>query len=301
MPPKKHQTPISAQTSLSMNAQQPTPKTQGHPRNRKLAINEDKKLIHLDTNTHHTCPLQTRQTHMSFIDYFDQTRIINMKSRTDRRKETEDEFLRYQLPINTKNVRFFDAITPDTPNNFPNIGARGCFMSHLSILETAAKTNPRRIFLVEDDIQFSNQIIEFGSRATESLETTDWDIAYFGHLLKSSSTSPHWKAVSEPMLLSHCYAVNGATIERLAHFLRQMLERPAGDPQGGPMHYDGALNTFLAQNPDIKAYYYSKNLGYQRPSKTNIHQNSIIDRNPLLKPLSQTYRAAKRIYLRLIK
>lgn len=236
---------------------------------------------------------------MSFIDYFDQTRIINMASRTDRRRETEEEFLRYQLPINTEKVCFFKAITPDTPDGFPNIGARGCFMSHLTILEAAVKAKANTLFLLEDDIQFSNQISEYGQQATEALGRTDWDIAYFGHLLASSSNDPHWKPVTEPMLLSHCYAVNGATIEKLAKFLRQMLERPAGDPQGGPMHYDGALNTFLSQNKDVKAYYYSKNLGYQRPSKTDIHQSSVIDRNPLIKPLANLYRRLKRAYLRL--
>ncbi|MGS2718063.1 glycosyltransferase family 25 protein [Eionea flava] len=235
---------------------------------------------------------------MSFIDYFDQTRIINMKSRTDRRQETEEEFQRYQLPVNTDKVQFFNAITPNTPDSFPNIGAKGCFMSHLTLLETAIEENANTLFLLEDDIQFSNQILEHGQKATDALKETDWDIAYFGHLLKSSSTSPHWKPVSEPMLLSHCYAVNGRAIKKLAEFLRQMLTRPAGDPKGGPMHYDGALNTFLSQNSDIKAYYYSKNLGYQRPSKTDIHQSSIIDRHPLLKPASKYYRKLKQAILR---
>jgi GR25 family glycosyltransferase involved in LPS biosynthesis len=238
---------------------------------------------------------------MSFLDYFDQVKIINMPSRTDRRMETEAEFARYQLPINTDKNSFFNAITPDTPLDFPNIGARGCFLSHLTILTAAADKKLTKLFLLEDDIQFSNQINEDGKQAVLALESLDWDIVYFGHLLKSSPISPHWKAVTEPMLLSHCYAVNGKAIKRLALFLEEMKARPAGHPQGGPMHYDGALNTFLAQNKDIKAYYYSKNLGYQRPSKTDIHQSSIIDNNPLIKPFTSTYRAIKRAYLRLTR
>jgi glycosyl transferase family 25 len=238
---------------------------------------------------------------MSFIDYFDQVKIINMASRTDRRMETEAEFARYQFPINTDSVSFFDAITPDTPLNFPSRGARGCFLSHLTILTAAAGEKLNKLFILEDDIQFSKHVDIDGKQAAHALETLDWDIAYFGHMLKSSATKPHWKAVTEPMLLSHCYAVNCTAIKRLALFLEEMKARPAGHPQGGPMHYDGALNTFLAQNKDIKAYYYSQNLGYQRSSKTDIHQSSIIDNHPLMKPFAGTYRAIKRACLRLTR
>ena len=58
---------------------------------------------------------------MNLIDQFDEVKIINMRSREDRRAETEEEFARYKLPINTKNVSFFDAITPSESLDFPNI------------------------------------------------------------------------------------------------------------------------------------------------------------------------------------
>jgi glycosyl transferase family 25 len=222
-----------------------------------------------------------------------------MTTRDDRRSETEEEFARYKLPINTEKVSFFSGITPKEPLNFPNTGTRGCFMSHLTILDAAKRTG--KILILEDDIQFSNQITRYGEEAAKSLDDLDWGIAYLGHQLDSSDKEPHWEAVNKPMLLAHCYAVNGKVIDRLTHFLKNMLDKPSGHPQGGPMHYDGALNTFLAQNTDIKAYYYSKNLGYQRPSKTDIHQSSIIDRNPLLKLFSKMYRTIKRAYLRLTR
>lgn len=235
---------------------------------------------------------------MSFIDYFDQVQIINMASRADRRKETQIEFKRYQLPINSKEVSFFEAFTPSTPAGFPNNGARGCFLSHLAILKNADSINANNVLILEDDVAFSKHIIKLGQQAVSQLDEMDWDIAYFGHMRGNDESTPHWKKVDGEMLQSHFYAVNGKAFSKMIRCFETILSRPPGHPDGGPMHYDGAINTFVMQNPDIHAVYFSKNLGYQRPSKTNIQTTSIIDDNPLLKPTADIYRRIKLSVLR---
>ncbi len=238
---------------------------------------------------------------MNVIAYFDRVRIINLALRKDRRSQTTSEFEKHGFPINTEKVNFFDAISPNEPEGFPNPGVRGCFLSHLKVLEDAYRMNSVNTLTLEDDIQFSKYISRYGVLAIKSLQNLDWDIAYFGHNIQNTKDGKaSWKRVDQPMLLAHFYAVNGKALGKLTRFLRCILERPPGHPDGGPMHYDGALNTFMQQNHDIRAYYYSINLGYQRPSKTDLHGTSIVDKYSLLKPLSILVRSIKSKYMSIV-
>lgn len=238
---------------------------------------------------------------MNIIDFFDRTQIINLASRADRRRETETEFAQLGFPIHTEKVGFFSAICPTAAEGFVNAGVRGCYLSHLKIIEDAQASGVNNVLIMEDDISFAKHILRDGAAAVESLRGLNWDIAYFGHALESAPGEVAWKAVTEPMLLAHFYAINGKAIPALARFLNQVLERPPGHPDGGPMHYDGALNTFRKQNPQIKAYYCSKNLGYQRPSKTNLHETSYFDKNPWFKPVIDLFRRLKRVYWKWVR
>jgi glycosyl transferase family 25 len=238
---------------------------------------------------------------MNIIEYFERVRIINMVSRKDRRNETEVNFSRHGFPVNTQEVSFFNAISPAEAKGFPNPGVRGCFLSHMNILEEAKNAKVDKVLVLEDDIQFAKKIVQEGALAVEQLDDLDWDIVYFGHALGDTSDDVRWEKVTEPMLLAHFYAINGKTLERFTQFLKLLLERPPGDPQGGPMHYDGAINTFMQQNEDIKVFYCSKNLGYQRPSKTDLHELSIVDKSIFLRPIMVVYRKIKQRCLRYIR
>lgn len=237
---------------------------------------------------------------MNMIDYFDRTRIINIPSRKDRRIETVEELTRNGFHMDEARVGFFEAVTPSEENGFPSIGARGCFLSHLGVLEEAMRLNLKNILILEDDIQFSRRISEYGKQAIESLEGMEWDIVYFGHPFEgnSSVSVPAWKVVDQPIHLSHFYAVNGKSVRKLRDFLLQILERPPGHPDGGPMHYDAALNTLIQSNKDFLAYYFTWNLGYQRPSRTDLHALSFADRAPLLRPVMTMLRRLKGKILR---
>jgi hypothetical protein len=238
---------------------------------------------------------------MNVTDYFDRARIINISSRKDRRVETVEEFARNGFPFDHDKVSFFQAVTPTEDDGFPSVGARGCFMSHLGILEEAIRLDVKNILILEDDIQFSRRISQYGIQAIESLQGMEWDIAYFGHPFEGDSNSPSWKAVDQPIHLSHFYAVNGKCITRLRDFLLQILERPPGHPDGGPMHYDAALNTLIHSNKDVQAYYFTWNLGYQRPSRTDLHALSLFDRTPVLRDVMGMLRKLKARNLRRIR
>lgn len=238
---------------------------------------------------------------MKIFEYFNLTQIINLPSRKDRRRETELEFKRYGFPINVEKVNFFSAVSTQTSDGFPNSGVKGCFLSHMTIIRNAIKTNLKNVLIMEDDICFSKNILEYSSIAIQELENINWDVAYFGHNEPNSAVEISWKKVQHPMLLAHFYAINGKTLPLFYDFLQQILSRPPGHPDGGPMHYDGAINTFLNQNSNLQAYFFSKNLGYQRPSRTDLHHITIFDKYFILKIFTLYYRKVKRFFLKIIR
>ena len=117
---------------------------------------------------------------MNVIEYFDRVRIINISSRKDRRLETVEEFTRNGFHIDDEKIGFFEAVTPSEGNGFPSVGVRGCFLSHLGVLEEAMRLNLKNILIMEDDIQFSRNISQYGKEAIESLEGMEWDIPSSG-------------------------------------------------------------------------------------------------------------------------
>ncbi|WP_449431693.1 glycosyltransferase family 25 protein [Pseudomonas putida] len=238
---------------------------------------------------------------MNVVEYFDRTRIINIATRLDRRVETRQEFTRNGFHIDNDKIRFFEAVKPSENKGFPSIGVRGCFLSHLAVLEEAIRLNLDNVLFMEDDIQFSKGLRKHGKQAIEALQGMDWDIAFFGHPFEGNADAPAWQVVDQPIHLAHFYAVNGKCFARLRDFLHQVLQRPPGHPDGGPMHYDAALNTLIHQQPDVQAYYFSWNLGYQRPSRTDLHELSFFDKVPLLRPIIGLFRRLKAMKLRLIR
>ncbi len=235
---------------------------------------------------------------MNFIELFDCVRIINLVSRADRRKETDLEFKRHGFVIDNHKVKYFEAKKPSEKKGFASTGVRGCFLSHLKVLEEAFDLRVKNILILEDDIQFSKYINDLGVSMFQELNKMDWDIAYFGHVLEDSEKNVCWKTVSEPILTAHCYAINGKALKTVIDSLHQIMSRPPGHPEGGPMHYDGALNTIIKQNPDLNALISSKKLGFQRSSETNLHELSILDKNILLKEIVKRARKLKNFILR---
>lgn len=232
---------------------------------------------------------------------FDRVRIINLRRRQDRRRETEAELAAQGDRVDGAHCAFFAAIEPDDAAGFPNAAVRGCYLSHLGVLEEALRDRARDVLVLEDDIAFVRDIRRLGAEAMHQLEGMEWDIAYLGHSRGNAPGKPVWLPVNGPMRHAHCYAVRTPVLRRLVAFLQLLLTRPPGDPQGGPMHVDGALTTFIAGNPDVRAFYFSRNLAYQRPSRTDLHRPSQLDRTPLLNRLADPLRRVKRLYLKLVR
>jgi len=205
-------------------------------------------------------------------DYFACTYIINLPERRDRRKAILGELERVGMPLSPGKVELFPAVKPKERLGFPNIGVRGCFLSHYQILTDAMRRNLANVLIVEDDLMISPHLQSYWAPILAELESRDWGIVYLGHIEKVPESSPPRLApFDQPVITSHFYAVNGAVIPRLVEYLALVQTREEGDPLGGPMHLDGALTMFRQANPDVLTLIAYPNLGKQRPSRSNIN------------------------------
>ncbi len=227
---------------------------------------------------------------MKLNDYFDQVCIVNLPERRDRRREMQAQNKRVGLRAN-----FFPAVRAAEQGDWPSLGARGCFQSHFRILQQAQRSGARNVLILEDDVDFSPLFKGLEEELLAKISGGDWDLLYLGHMEQLAERGGcellPW---SRPLMTAHFYAVNGRALARVLAFLELVQARHAGDPLGGPQHYDGALSMFRAQNPEIKTLIVAPNLGSQRSSRSDI-SSAWYDQMPLVGNLINAGRRLRRL------
>lgn len=233
---------------------------------------------------------------MKTIDFFERTWVINLPSRTDRRRAMERELRRAGLPLTPGRVDIFPAIRPEDPGPFTSIGVRGCYESHVSILRQAQEQGWRNVLIMEDDLTIADRYRDAEDRLMAQLASLDWDFVYFGHTLELpplATSEPVLQPFPGPIVTAHFYGINARVLEPLLTALDQMRARPPGHPDGGPMHIDAAYTTFRAQHPEVVTLVANPNLGWQRSSRSDIHASRWFDRTPGLRSLVNKLRAGR--------
>ncbi len=235
---------------------------------------------------------------MQKINYFDKIYIINLSFRTDRKKEMLKQLLKIGLSFKSKNVELFSAIRPDSKDGFTSIGAKGCFMSHLEILKKSSAAGFNRILILEDDLNFSKDFMNRIDNVIDYLKENSWSFYYGGYEIASKiSNDINSEVVNVPSDLSigttHFIAIQNPAIYQLVDGLNLLLSREAGDPLGGPMHVDGAYCWFRNKHPEMSTLISVPVLGYQRPSRTDIHELKWFDRYPIISTLVNLIRKLK--------
>jgi hypothetical protein len=214
------------------------------------------------------------------LQSFDRICIINLPERVDRRQAVTRELQRQGVAVDGSGVRFVDAIRPDGPGEFPSIGARGCYLSHLKVLRQARADGVKRLLVLEDDVMFSAALAQ-ARHLGAALALDDWQLAYPGHVQPALPGPLRWQHSAAPLVCAHCYAVRGDALDTVIAFLEACLARPAGHPLGGAMHYDGALTMLRQSRPDLVTLLASRSLAGQRSSRSDIIGPSWLDRGPL--------------------
>jgi hypothetical protein len=230
---------------------------------------------------------------MVIKDYFDRIYVINLPERTDRRRRIVRELDRAGLPLERGKVEIFPAVRPSSAAGFPNIGHRGCFLTHCNILKRAEAEGLRNVLIIEDDLSISPRFAAEAADLVKILETTAWGFTYFGHVERVEGSNPAaLRSHVGPLLTTHFVAVHGSIFARFVAFMELVQQRPAGHPGGGPMPIDGAYSTFRRQNPDVLTLLASPNLGWQRSSRSDLSPKWF-DRIPGLRQAVAATRRAK--------
>lgn len=206
---------------------------------------------------------------------FDQVRIINLVDRPDRRREMAEQLLR--LKALGPNVGFFDARRPSSPGDFPSLGARGCFESHLTVLRGARDEGARSLLLVEDDFDFTRDGSRRVAGLLDQLFSEQWDFFYGAHMLPNRGRAGLAPVPADEAVLTASFVGFGAgVIHALVDFLEGITQRPAGSPEYGPMHVDGAYGIFRQLHPQYRTFAAFPPLGKQRSSPSDITPSGMI-------------------------
>jgi hypothetical protein len=230
------------------------------------------------------------------LDVYERIYVINLPSRSDRRVEMAEQLQRIGLRLGSPRVRLFAAIRPADAGAFPSRGARGCFMSHLGVLREAAADRLARVLILEDDCNFSDDFSQQAPAALARAASAECAIFYGGGQL--GPLPPSTEAAveippNEAVGTTHFVGFDAAAARMAVPYLEAMLGRPAGDPQGGPMHVDGAYSWLRRAHPSLRTWAARPPLGHQRASRTDIHALRWFDRTPLVRDAVAMLRRAR--------
>lgn len=235
----------------------------------------------------------------SLLDAFARIRIINLPERTDRRREMTRELARLGLSVDGEKIAFYAAQRFGDAGGFRNIGARGCFHSHLAIVDASVDLDGP-LLILEDDADFAGMIEKILPKAMDSLTQHDWSIFYgFGEPSADSNVTDGLfeQAPDRGVNTTHCIGFSPQAIKSVTPYLQAMLARPAGSPEGGPMDVDGAYCWFRRAHPQLKTFCTNPAIATQRPSRTDITP-SRLDGIPIARQAMSLLRIIKRAAMR---
>ena len=220
----------------------------------------------------------------SLLRMFERIYVVNLESRGDRRLEMSRQLTNVGLNLFSHPVELFPAIRPQHAGEYPSVGARGCFLSHLGILRLARESGLKSVLILEDDLNFIAQFAAYSELIASQLSSAEFAVFYGGGALKlpvEETKAPGLITVASTVSvgLTHFVGFNGHDcINDAVDYLEAIDSRTAGDPQGGPMHVDGAYGWFRRAKPQYQTVIAYPELGYQRASRTDIHQLRWFDR-----------------------
>lgn len=225
---------------------------------------------------------------------FERICVVNLSKRKDRRREMCLHL--DAIGLNLSRVDFFSAIRPTDRGAWPSIGARGCFLSQLQVLREAAKDGVESVLLLEDDCEMSSAFQAHPDEVWDVLKGCDWQYLHGGQIIRERQTlAPRIRSLDPKTELvgAHFVAFKGEGLGLAVSYLEEMLERPAGSPDGGPMHVDGAYSWFRRAYPDMNSFTFVPSLAFQRASSSNIAEVKWHDSVPVIRDAAALARRVK--------
>lgn len=232
----------------------------------------------------------------TLLSVFDRIYIINLAHREDRRREMEAELNRIGLSLDHPAVTLFPASFPPDEGDFPTRGARGCFESQMGVHRAILKDGVQRALMLEDDASFVPDFGPLMAAVRDDLKWVDWDMLYS---VSPLDQQPGDEAVGRHLLrlspdhtfpLAHFVGFSRRFSEKAVPYLEAIYARKPGDPDGGPMHVDGAYCWMRAAFPELTVLGSRNPLAVQRSSRSDIAELRFWDRLPVLRQVTAAAR-----------
>lgn len=240
---------------------------------------------------------------MKIVDFFDRIYVINLPYRKDRLASVSKELRAAGMPFSPGKVELFAAIKPAEPAGFPDIGWRGCFLSHLEVLKQARKDGLKNVLIMEDDLLISRRFKSNQERLVDELLKSEWDFVYFGHIVdKIKNNDVKLISYSDKILTTHCYGVNGAVFDSLIQYLEAYLAQVALERPKVDIGIDSVISNFRIENKNINTLISMPALCIQSDSASDLFGhggqvsglNAVILKLPFGKYVLRALRAIKR-------
>jgi len=162
------------------------------------------------------------------------------------------------VPPHRPYFSFKDELTR-TPTNKLNRFQIGCTISHITALKVAKMLGSTTALIVEDDVEFVENIQEVLQNVETEVKDLDWEHIYLGGRVRKNWGAPDQEKITEHLYTSgytdglHAYLVNGKGFDKIANAMFSFKTTN-----------DDAVNDIMFQkeNP-LRAYMYLPKAAFQ--------------------------------------
>jgi len=162
---------------------------------------------------------------MKITDFFDKTFCINLDRRFDRWSECVAEFDKNKL-VGIERFKAVDGKSlSELPKGFLTTSRLALVLTNMLILDKAIEENYDSILILEDDVEFTNQVTNM--KSFFDLLPEDWDMLYFGgnhntHVGSEPPTIINDKVCKLHNTFStHCVAINNKAFKEILERLKK--------------------------------------------------------------------------------
>jgi GR25 family glycosyltransferase involved in LPS biosynthesis len=209
---------------------------------------------------------------MSLKNYFDKVFCINLEKRKDRWSETVTELKKWDLFSGVNRFLGIDGskLTYDNKKFRVNSGELGLLKTHIKILQLAKNKKYKNILILEDDIEFTEEIKNLDKYM--SLVPSDWDILYFGgnhntHIGEQINKINDNIIKCSKTYTTHCVAFKSTTYDKCLNLIKGC---------------DNPIDVYYSDlQKELNVYSFYPNIALQRVSYSDI-QNKIEDNRRVL-------------------
>jgi hypothetical protein len=209
---------------------------------------------------------------MKITDFFDKTVCINLDRRFDRWSECVTEFDKNKL-VGIERFKADDGKSlAELPKGFLTTSRLALVLTNMLILDKAIEEGYNSILILEDDVEFTNQVNNMKSFFDSLPE--DWDMLYFGgnhntHVGSEPPTIINDKVCKLHNTFStHCVAINKKAFKEILDRLKKC---------------DNALDVIYAElQKNLNVYSFYPMIATQRVSFSDI-ENKMTDYKWLIK------------------